>query len=536
MILHHQFINFFNEDGRCDAEIKSRIAMAKGYFFLQDEEDTNESEPGNEHPLCDVSPPRGAGGYAGVGGRTYCPPPQSLQRKRRPTAEESGSRRKARHSRRPPSERWGKGVAALDPTLNQTKAGALRGPACGALCWGWSGAWGGIGERQRGVLVADSLVGIHPHPGPTRRGVRSRGEGRRRRNEARREGRRRGGSRGERLGVGTGVGILGLMALLLVVTWNVRRLSVRETNRRRLRIVAERVRQERWEMVLLTELRADEEGVVWLGEDEERVVLIHGKKAGVMLRGEALEMWVEGGQQKWFGERVVAVVVGGLRLVSVYQPSWGADGEGMERCRRDMERQVAMGNRKRIVIGGDFNASIGRGGERRGVCGKYGLGRGNEAGRDLVDWCEEMGMAHVNSFMRYKRRGTWRHPATGRWHELDGFLVRGGERQRMVRRVWTRDERELSDHRPVCMRLNVELRRWRTEGRKERRVPRVRWEGLMNEEMRAEYEEKTRQKWESRGEQEWGWSEVADVLVKTVEEVCGLGNRGVASPWTVGRE
>ena len=41
-----------------------------------------------------------------------------------------------------------------------------------------------------------------------------------------------------------------------------------------------------------------------------------------------------------------------LRLVSVYQPSWGADGEGMERCRRDMERQVAMGNREKIVIGG----------------------------------------------------------------------------------------------------------------------------------------------------------------------------------------
>ena len=48
----------------------------------------------------------------------------------------------------------------------------------------------------------------------------------------------------------------------------------------------------------------------------------------------------------------------------------------------------------------------------------------------------------------------------------------------------------------------------------------------MNEEKKAEYEEKTRQKWESRGEQEWGWSEVAEVLVKTVEEVCGLGNRG----------
>ena len=29
--------------------------------------------------------------------------------------------------------------------------------------------------------------------------------------------------------------------------------------------------------------------------------------------------------------------------------------------------------------------------------------------------------------------GTWIHPSTGRWHELDGFLMRGGEIQRMVR-------------------------------------------------------------------------------------------------------
>ena len=37
------------------------------------------------------------------------------------------------------------------------------------------------------------------------------------------------------------------------------------------------------------------------------------------------------------------------------------------------------------------------------------------------------------------------------------------------------------------------------EVRRERRVPRMRWEELMNEEKRAEYEEKTSQRWESRG-------------------------------------
>ena len=272
--------------------------------------------------------------------------------------------------------------------------------------------------------MADSLVGIPPHPGPTRRGVRSMGEGRRRRNGARRERRRR----GERLGVETGVGILGLMALLLVVTWNVRRLSVRETNRRRLRSVAERVRQERWEMVLLTELRADEEGVVWVGGGrgeggadprEEGGSNVKGRSARKVGGREAAEVvWGEGSSGGG----------GGIETgVSIPAKLGGRMGKAWKDVDGTWKGRWQRGTGERIAIGMDFNASIGWGGERRGVCGKYGLGRGNEAGRDLVDWCEEMGMAHVNSFMRYKRRGTWRHPATGRWHELDRFLVRGGE-------------------------------------------------------------------------------------------------------------
>ena len=50
--------------------------------------------------------------------------------------------------------------------------------------------------------------------------------------------------------------------------WNVRRLSVRETNRRRLRRVTERAIRERCDMVLLTELLAEEGGMVWLGKDD----------------------------------------------------------------------------------------------------------------------------------------------------------------------------------------------------------------------------------------------------------------------------
>ena len=45
---------------------------------------------------------------------------------------------------------------------------------------------------------------------------------------------------------------------------------------------------------------------------------------------------------------------------------------------------------------------------RWGVCGKYGKGSMKEAGRDLIDVCDELGLAYVNSLTKYTRRGTIR--------------------------------------------------------------------------------------------------------------------------------
>ena len=59
-------------------------------------------------------------------------------------------------------------------------------------------------------------------------------------------------------------------------------------------------------------------------------------------RGAAEVVWGEGGSS---GCGVIEI---GVSLPA----KLGVDGEGMERCRRDMERQVAMGNREKIVIGG----------------------------------------------------------------------------------------------------------------------------------------------------------------------------------------
>ena len=322
------------------------------------------------------------------------------------------------------------------------------------------------------------------------------------------------------------------------MTWNVQGMSVRENNRNRMRRVVDRIAREGWEVACLTELRADGEGVVWMGEDECKVAVVHGRKSGVLLRGGALEAWIREGQSKWVSERVTAVVFAGMRVVSAYQPIWGSDEEGMREYRRALEIQVAMGGRERLVIGGDFNANVGRRNERQGVCGKYGVGRMNEAGRDLIDWCEEWGLAYVNSFMRHERRGTWFHLRYGRWYELDGFLVRKGERHGMVERMRTRSEWGLSDHRPKILRVRKAMKKWRASGRSERRTPKIKWEVLQDDGKKEEYEERTRQLME---EGEWDesvgeWEKVSEVMVRAAREVCGESDRGVSNPWVIGHE
>ena len=75
--------------------------------------------------------------------------------------------------------------------------------------------------------------------------------------------------------------------------------------------------------MLLSEVRADGEGVVWMGQDAGLVAIVRGERAAVMLRGEILKRWCEGGQKK-MSRRTVSVKVDGVVLVSTYMPVSGS--------------------------------------------------------------------------------------------------------------------------------------------------------------------------------------------------------------------
>ena len=94
-------------------------------------------------------------------------------------------------------------------------------------------------------------------------------------------------------------------------------------------------------MILLSEIRAERNGVIWLGENDNQVAVIHSEKAAVLLRGELLNLWCEGGRITEYKERCVTVKIKEFVLVAVYVPVWQGNNEvEIDIVKDDMKKPV----------------------------------------------------------------------------------------------------------------------------------------------------------------------------------------------------
>ena len=136
-------------------------------------------------------------------------------------------------------------------------------------------------RRHVGCAVALQLLTVEKNPGPVRRGWR------RNKSEEKKERRRMRRAEGRRRKRKTQKP--GSRKTTEVVTWNVQGLSLRENNRRRLRRTLAYIERRKWDITLLTEIRAESRGILWFGEEESETAVIHSEKTAVVLRGEELE-------------------------------------------------------------------------------------------------------------------------------------------------------------------------------------------------------------------------------------------------------
>ena len=183
-------------------------------------------------------------------------------------------------------------------------------------------------RRHVGCAVALQLLTVEKNPGPVRRGWRrDKSEKKERRRVRRAEGRmrkrktQRPGSR----------------KTTEIVTWNVQGLSLRENNRRRLRKTLAYIERRKWDITLLTEIRAESRGILWFGEEESETAVIHSEKTAVVLRGEEMRRWREERQRRRYSERSTTVKIGNMKIMAVYQPLWSNGREGVEKYREEIE-------------------------------------------------------------------------------------------------------------------------------------------------------------------------------------------------------
>ena len=88
-----------------------------------------------------------------------------------------------------------------------------------------------------------------------------------------------------------------------------------------------------------------------------------------------------------------------------------------------------------LLILGDFNARVGKqdldSNLWKRIIGYHGLVERNQAGENLLQFCELNHLRVLNTWFQKKTRnmGTWMHPATKNWYTIDYVLTRLDQRR-----------------------------------------------------------------------------------------------------------
>ena len=113
------------------------------------------------------------------------------------------------------------------------------------------------------------------------------------------------------------------------------------------------------------------------------------------------------------------------------------------------------------------------------------------------------------------------------------------QRHRYVRKISTVGETTISDHKPK--KIIVEIKNWHWKTEEKKRIPKIRWEGLRDEDVARQFKFKVEKLLENRNvevddrvEEKTGWEEISSVTIVAAKEICGEQDKRVENPWMKG--
>ena len=113
-----------------------------------------------------------------------------------------------------------------------------------------------------------------------------------------------------------------------------------------------------------------------------------------------------------------------ITVIQVYAPTSNAEETAAEWFYEDLQDLLELTPKKDVLfIIGDWNAKAGSQ-ETPGVTGKFGLGMQNEAGKILLEFCQENSLVIANTlFQQHNRRlYTWTLPDGQHQNQIDYIL------------------------------------------------------------------------------------------------------------------
>ena len=113
-----------------------------------------------------------------------------------------------------------------------------------------------------------------------------------------------------------------------------------------------------------------------------------------------------------------------ITIIQVYAPTSNAGETEVEWFYEDLQDLLKLTTKRDVLfIIGDWNAKVGSQ-ETPGVTGKFGLGMWNEAGKRLIEFCQENALVIANTlFQQHNRRlYTWTSPDGQHQYQIDYIL------------------------------------------------------------------------------------------------------------------
>ena len=159
-----------------------------------------------------------------------------------------------------------------------------------------------------------------------------------------------------------------------------------------------------------------------------------------------------------------------INVMQVYAPTKVHDGEEIEKFHQEIQNGIKYAKSDEVIcIMGDLNANVGE--ERyQNILGMRGLGRRNERGERLIQFCLENKLFIANTWFQQPVRKlyTWKSPGDISINQIDCILF--NERFRnCIKQAKTYPGADMnSDHNPVVVKINMKLKKTNATKRSEK--------------------------------------------------------------------